>query len=867
MLAEYVHIHPEIQLKAKKKAKASNSHRTGPTGPVKLAQDINDLKQLLDENDIGLQLQHLEHVYDAEFQTKLDYNTTSTSNIVKLWFEQAKDDRLLSRYLHILPDDSIELAHIKLQLLQGATGNIIPMDLYLKQTDIVERGIRREICRSLVAIFDWCSSTGPQLAKRLVQIHELNGYEGLKEAAPNFVELVDHIIQHVLEGFSKKIAAQKPNAKTKPKSLESNLQDKLRLGPIRELPSQVPFDLYGLRASGGVRSHSKSGAKLPIVALPGRTLCLASCHVYATAVDILHDFWVQEFIMPPLKIIDNETRSQRHTSFDNNTIYHRNITRAAILSCIASACGGDGIFASNTMSKFLESPASLFEEKFNRSYKFGPAVITNRDRMLAPLFEAIENSISENPDLIDKASSLGNIVTRKMVEFHVGGPVDIDHVIDDSPQIPVILPNSFKKRTLPKSIQARNSHRDKLELPKLENLLDFFLTTGFKSPRMAVPTIILREALNYRKDLPPANSILGNVLLGKHPTQNSTTIYNPDQTDPAREFSLGFLLLQKHIPSHKLTSREGLSNLLSWMGTGQGFRTKVFLESISRSSGFFASSLNEMEETFQTVINKNAKLLIDKGLQSMKSVFKIEGYVVYEDVQIWGSASNLLSATPTLKGGGKQTLHEKFKPYCAVEVQDAWVEFLGDMLDQDPSTCQWTGPQKTWDKTMELIASFQFPGLGGGLTLLHCTNAIALLKLVTLPEPESLAVWMSNNKDLGAYKGLQILGFNLVPKNPHEQVQMEAEKIQVGFKCVFAHLDEHLSTFDKTLLGFNALFVEHLLCKITRWDNRMRRANLLDKWEAWIKDAEENVDGTLPFPLTMEPEKIKQIIEETLVSF
>jgi hypothetical protein len=88
---------------------------------------------------------------------------------------------------------------------------------------------------------------------------------------------------------------------------------------------------------------------------------------------------------------------------------------------------------------------------------------------------------------------------------------------------------------------------------------------------MAIPAIILQEALNHRKGLPPTNSILRNVLLGKPAAQNSATIYNPDQTDPAREFSLGFLLLQKHIPGHKLTSREGLSNLLSWMGTGQGF--------------------------------------------------------------------------------------------------------------------------------------------------------------------------------------------------------------------------------------------------------------------------------------------------------
>ena len=90
MIAEYLDLHPEIQLKVKKRAKASSRS----TGPVKLAQDISDLKKLLDKTDIDLQLQHLEHIYNSKFQTKPDYNTgaSSTSNIVKLWFEQAKDN-------------------------------------------------------------------------------------------------------------------------------------------------------------------------------------------------------------------------------------------------------------------------------------------------------------------------------------------------------------------------------------------------------------------------------------------------------------------------------------------------------------------------------------------------------------------------------------------------------------------------------------------------------------------------------------------------------------------------------------------------------------------------------------------------------
>jgi len=91
-----------------------------------------------------MQLENLERLYDPQFQTKSDYNikTSSMSNIVTLWFEQAKNNRLLSRYLHILPNESIELAHIQLQVLQGATDNVLPMVQFLKQTDIVQRGIQ-----------------------------------------------------------------------------------------------------------------------------------------------------------------------------------------------------------------------------------------------------------------------------------------------------------------------------------------------------------------------------------------------------------------------------------------------------------------------------------------------------------------------------------------------------------------------------------------------------------------------------------------------------------------------------------------------------------------------------------------------------
>ncbi|KDR72712.1 hypothetical protein GALMADRAFT_41866, partial [Galerina marginata CBS 339.88] len=192
-----------------------------------------------------------------------------------------------------------------------ATSNLTPMALYLKHTDIVQRGIRREICQSLITIFDWCSSTGPRLAKRLVQIHQLHGYIGLHNAAPHFADLVDHIIQHVLVLFTTQVNAQKVGAKTKPKCLEPDLEVKLRLGQIRESPSSVPFNLYGLRTA--VPSRSGSVVKLPHISLPGQILCLGPNDIYTATINVVQQFWVKEFIMPPLRIIDNETRSRKHT--------------------------------------------------------------------------------------------------------------------------------------------------------------------------------------------------------------------------------------------------------------------------------------------------------------------------------------------------------------------------------------------------------------------------------------------------------------------------------------------------------------------------------------------------------------------------
>jgi len=108
------------------------------------------------------------------------------------------------------------------------------------------------------------------------------------------------------------------------------------------------------------------------------------------------------------------------------------------------------------------------------------------------------------------------------------------------------------------------------------------------------------------------------------------------------------VLLKKHVPASKVTTREGISNLLSWLGTGQGYATRNFLKTLTRAH-FFASSIEEMIETFQAAINTNASLVGSHAQNSRPQ--EIPGFILYDDQRIWGQPNNFLSVSPTRRAG------------------------------------------------------------------------------------------------------------------------------------------------------------------------------------------------------------------------
>ncbi|OBZ78486.1 hypothetical protein A0H81_01596 [Grifola frondosa] len=98
--------------------------------------------------------------------------------------------------------------------------------------------------------------------------------------------------------------------------------------------------------------------------------------------------------------------------------------------------------------------------------------------------------------------------------------------------------------------------------------------------------------------------------------------------------------------------------------------------------------------------------------------------------------------------------------------------------------------------------------------------------------------------------------------------------IRAAFTVIYNHLDDNLNIADKETLNFGVIFVEHLLCKVTRYEYQCRslKENFLtmskkaqEAQKEWMEGANVNdLTGKLfPIPLTTAAEKIKISIQRS----
>lgn len=629
-----------------------------------------------------------------------------------------------------------------------------------------------------------------------------------------------------------------------------------RFGPDRgPRVEQVPGHLYNLTSAPKpplfVTLPPISGKRLTITTDPISAL-------YTAAGACMQDLISRELIYPHLKVIDHFTTQRSSKSKPNVTgTCERAITRGAILACLADACQSDGIFASDGIKSFLSRPTQeLIPTGQSNSRDAKSLQSERREELLLPLKVCLQEHLSENPGIVNKAAQLGNIVDAHLTALHNGGVVDyhddfLDLTAGDS---------NHKSRMY---TNTSNSHFD------VSSLL-----SNIQSPRLTILAVILREALNRARGLPFVDEISHRILLGQHPSQSSSKSYPPCQTNPIRQFSEYALLVKKHLPSNCLTTSVGLSNLLSWMGTGQGSMTKPFLNSIARPSGFFSSNIDEIIEIFHVADSNNIML----SLQSRPTYIhlkRISGYIPCFDQEIWGQPNNLLNLHPTIRskarsalGSSKRylTVEEKLSPYWTESVQSEWVGFLGGMVGCEPDV--WTGERPTWLSTLDFVHNLSIPLFGRGLTLLQTANNLVFADIVAMPSVVDVAFWIAKHRTLGAYRGLQMLGFSNMSST---------QSVLYAFRAVYDHLNENLTADDKKILGFSPLFLEHTLCKVARWSSRLSTASKTSVLLPNISELSSLAESlaipwvpgnnginymAFPFPLTITTEKLTSIVKE-----
>lgn len=589
------------------------------------------------------------------------------------------------------------------------------------------------------------------------------GFEELKACSPPLAHLTSHLMH-----FLYKIKSDHGKAHLSPGEVYHE-EDKQNWGPepqADELES-LPFNIYGLRSTSKIH---RSSARIP---LNGVDLLGSKAKYPWAATDYLSKAIsriVESKIMGPSLIkYDKLFPKAPKAGTTEEDVIARAVLRGALLSLVVKGVGTDAVLASDRIVPLIKFPNFIAGE--SGSNKLRDVV----KKVLKQMESLSERALSAMAAIVD---------TETENAFKEMGTILHDCVV---------------KYTSPREAKRGDRYQRtgrSLQLGALP--LDGVLPSG--TPNIGMINFLLRESLQERKGLGAADEILGRILRGQHATRATTAQgYNPDHTNPSRHHNQQSLLLEKHLGQSPLTGPFGLSNLLVFFGTGQGWKTAGFLEYMGRTEqGIWSESVADVSRKFNSAMVRNMD-------QIMAAVLH------YDNALQWGTANNHLLAQPTIPGqnGRRQTLEEKFRPYFQQNVLDVWTAFLGGMAGRDRRT--WEGEKKSWKEALEMLDRLKISGIAG-LTALQLVNSLALLGVVTMPDVTTLADWIWARPQLGAFRGLERLGFTLINTNA----------TRFAFDLVYRHIATTMSKEDQDMIGFSTIFVEHLLCKVIRWDRRLK---------------------------------------------
>lgn len=633
---------------------------------------------------------------------------------------------------------------------------------------LVQRAAGWEISRSLSIIAHWYTSDGPALARQLCDIHKTSGPPGLQVRFPIFADLIDHIVTYV-----KAIYASKPGSKSKSKSTSQD--DTLSPQALRAVPPTF----------FGFSEPSSQSYILPEI--PPHSVGSDSNRHYLFAeqcfVRAISDF----FMSKPLKSID--TLLNGPGRIDNTVTpklgdyqawIRRTIIRGTTIDAIVEACKGeDGILASKMIEAILKSPVALYSTKGHETndQNLSRKILNEDIQCLQPLRDWLKDFIEESPDTLTQARELGDTVYQQIWSRHG---------LQSFPR--------FNPLVLTASAQTCKPRRPKkspsIVLPEVPLTLKVLLPIP-DAPIFSQLGLIMREALNKRRSLPAGDIRISRQMQCLHPTTGlAAATKDEDQFDPVRLDNTYSRMLKKHFTHDRLLGQFGLTNLLVWMSTGQGALTAEFVK-------FTALWFEDLSSCIRVFRNASAP---DNGRKCYNT-------------RIWGTTCASFAVETQ-----KFTIAEKFTPFFDEKVKGAWKTFLGERYES-ADLASHPSPLPTFtgalDVLNELCKELNLHGFNDGLTNLQFANNLASFGLCQHPTVDEIAGWIFKHQNKGAFKGLLALGFKIQGRPEHWT--------KAAFQCVYDHLAATLSAQDRDELQFGTIFVEHILCKVSRFAYLLRK--------------------------------------------
>ncbi|KAJ8079431.1 hypothetical protein PM082_021947 [Marasmius tenuissimus] len=654
----------------------------------------------------------------------------------------------------------------------------------LQEVEIMQSATSLSVCRSLRFIYLWRRLFGPNLAECVFDEVREKGESSSWQDASALMKAIQGLVEEEAscresEPKSKRskrgkapeplsaaafsltsslpVSASSTNATGKPAKKGKGKR------PVEDTRiSTLPGNLYGLISSPTMDSITFSLSSSDIRLDNSDLQREVACNIFVTLI-------FNVIVAPHMETLDTYiTRSAKTAGYtrrpglsDSMSIQARTLLRGALLDSFVDWLDDDGLFASPVVLEVLQSPLGMLNLNRRTETKVLDSMAKGTE-----VFLALESWLREMYDASD-IQQAGWSLAESLQEA-------LSHLSKRAISVRT-QPSKSLRQSQGGSFMEIHDHSKPRVSPDtpLSSLCPY--SDGFRVDMLA---FMIREALNYHDHRGIGDSALSKVIRGTDPVVRiQMKLKNIDHYNPIRAHNSLQTMVRTSFANLDFSEKPyGLSNLLVILGTGQGEPTRAFFD---RSlCGKFFTSADSCVDAFQSAFSANPNICLDNK-------------------RCWGSACSWLGFTRAGEDRRPQ-FREKLDPYFSEHVVQLWNAFR-------------TGSRKSYKEALALSENTKLDGFRSGLTRMQLANTLALLGLCELPSCDEMADIVHMHKNKGAFEGLQRLGLNVTASSTVEEVRL-------AFRCVFDFLDHQLRPEDKAILDFNAIFVEHLLCKVTRWE-------------------------------------------------